>query len=110
LWVVLVIFGWELLITLFRSYAANKGVVIAAGRTGKRKALLQSLFTGGLLFWYPLALWVDAEGWGGAAAWRYWSTFHGVWIAVTLAFALLLTIYSMLDYLWRYRSVLGIRS
>ncbi|MGD8321314.1 MAG: CDP-alcohol phosphatidyltransferase family protein, partial [Gemmatimonadota bacterium] len=31
LWVVLVIFGRELLITVFRAYAANRGVVIAAG-------------------------------------------------------------------------------
>jgi phosphatidylglycerophosphate synthase len=107
---VLVIFGRELLITVFRSYAAGRGVVIAAGRTGKRKALLQSLFTGGLLLWYPLGMLVSVRGWEGTAPWRVWSTFHGVWIAVTLALALLLTIYSMLDYLWRYRSVLGVRT
>ena len=110
LWVVLVIFGREILITVFRSYAARKGVVIAAGRTGKRKALLQSLFTGGLLLWYPLLEWVDVRHWEATTLWRYWSLFHGVWIGVTLALAILLTIYSMLDYLWRYRSVLGIRS
>lgn len=110
LWVVLVIFGRELIITLFRSYAVRQGVVIAAGRTGKRKALLQSLFTGGLLLWYPLLELVEARHWEAIPVWRYWSLFHGAWIAVTLALALLLTIYSMLDYLWRYRSVLGIRS
>ena len=110
LWVVLVIFGRELIITVFRSYAVGKGVVIAAGRTGKRKALLQSLFTGGLLLWYPLLVLVEARHWEGTALWRYWSAFHGTWIAITLGLALLLTIYSMLDYLWRYRSVLGIRS
>lgn len=110
LWIVLVIFGRELLITVFRSYAAGRGVVIAAGSTGKRKALLQSLFTGGLLLWYPLLALVDARNWGDEAIWRFWSMFHGTWIAVTLGLALLLTIYSMIDYLWRYRSVLGIRS
>jgi len=109
-WVVLVIFGRELLITLFRSYAMRRGVVIAAGLTGKRKALLQALFSGGLLLWYPLRMTARTRGWEGAAAWEAWATFHGGWVAVTLALALLLTIYSMLDYLWRYRSVLGFRS
>ena len=110
LWVVLVIFGREILITVFRSYAARRGVVIAAGRTGKRKALLQALFSGGLLLWYPLLSLSQMHGWESLALWRVWAGFHGAWIAVTLALALILTIYSMLDYLWRYRSVLGVRS
>jgi CDP-diacylglycerol--glycerol-3-phosphate 3-phosphatidyltransferase len=109
LWVVLVIFGREVLITLFRSYAVRTGVVIAAGVIGKRKALLQSLFIGGLLLWYPLLTLASRGGWETVPAWRAWSAFHGSWIAVTLAGALLLTVYSMLDYLWRYRSVMGIR-
>ena len=109
LWVVLVIFGREFIITVFRSYAARRGVVIAAGITGKRKALLQSLFIGGLLFWYPLTQIAADRGWEGVTAWRLWAGFHGAWIAVTLSLALILTVYSMLDYLWRYRSVVGIR-
>ena len=109
LWVVLVIFGRELLITLFRSYAVRRGVVIAAGASGKRKAVYQSLFIGGLLFWYPLVMIVDERGWSSTAAWKVWAAFHGMWIAATLTAALLLTVYSMLDYLWRYRSVVGIR-
>ena len=110
LWVVLVIFGREILITAFRSFALRKGVVIAAGRSGKRKALLQSLFSGGLLLWYPLRLIAEQRGWEAESAWRVWAGFHGTWVAVTLALALVLTVYSMLDYLWRYRSVVGIRS
>lgn len=109
LWVVLVIFGRELLITVFRSYAARRGVVIAAGTSGKRKALLQNLFIGGALLWYPLVDWVAAHGWNATTGWRVWAGFHGVWILVTLSLALLLTVYSMLDYLWRYRSVVGVR-
>lgn len=109
-WVLLVIFGRELAITLFRSYAARRGVVIAAGTLGKRKALLQNLFAGGLLLWYPLAMVAAERNWEGLTAWRIWSGIHGAWVAVTLAVALVLTIYSMIDYLWRYRSLLGIRS
>jgi len=109
MWVVLVIFGRELLITVFRSYAARGGVVIPAGPSGKRKAVYQSLFIGGLLFWYPLLMFVDERGWSAAPLWRVWAGFHGTWIAATLAAAIVLTIYSMLDYLWRYRSVVGVR-
>lgn len=109
-WVIVVIFGRELLITIFRSYAVRRGVVIAAGRAGKRKALVQSLFSGGLLAWYPLAMIAHARQWQDVTAWRAWSAFHRTWVGVTLALAIILTIYSMLDYLWRYRSVIGIRS
>lgn len=109
LWVVLVIFGRELLITAFRSYAVRKGVVIAADASGKRKTVYQSLFIGGLLFWYPLMMIAGERGWASVTAWRAWAAFHGMWIAATLAAALVLTIYSMLDYLWRYRSVVGVR-
>jgi len=109
LWVVLVIFGRELLITMFRAYAVRKGVVIAAGAAGKKKALFQALFIGGLLFWYPLVMTANDRGWVVGTAWEYWTAFHGAWIGITLGLAVILTVYSMLDYLWRYRSVMGLR-
>jgi CDP-diacylglycerol--glycerol-3-phosphate 3-phosphatidyltransferase len=108
-WVMIVIFGRELFITLFRSYAARAGVVIPAGKAGKRKALLQALFAGALLLWYPLRATAESRGWGGAA-WGLWAQFHGAWLTITLWLAILLTVYSMLDYLWSYRSVVGVRS
>lgn len=108
-WVVVVIFGREIFITAFRSWAARKGVVIAAGGAGKQKALFQSLFAGGLLLWYPLLLVARAEGWSGGL-WRAWSLFHGLFVAITLGLAVVLTVYSMLDYLWRYRSLMGLRT
>ena len=108
LWVLAVIFGRELFMTIFRGYAARRGVVIAAGRAGKRKTLLQSLFIGGLLLWYPVVHLADERGWSGPV-WSAVSTFVQAWCAVTLAAAIVLTIYSMLDYLWSYRSLVGIR-
>jgi CDP-diacylglycerol---glycerol-3-phosphate 3-phosphatidyltransferase len=108
LWVVVVIFGRELFITLFRAWAARRGVVIAAGRSGKHKALVQHLFNGGFLLWLPLAELAAERGWSGLA-WATWSAFHGAWVGLTLAFALYLTVYSLFDYLWRYRSLLGLR-
>ena len=109
IWVLVLIFGRELFITLFRSYAVRRGVVIAAGKSGKRKALFQALFIGGLLLWYPLRAIAEARGWDGAM-WAFWAQFHGAWVAITLAIAIVLTVYSMLDYLWSYRAVVGIRN
>ena len=109
LWVIVVIFGRELFITLFRGYAARAGVVIPAGTSGKRKTLFQLLFAGSLLLWYPLRAIAEARGWDGAL-WGFWAQFHGAWVAVTLALAIVLTVYSMLDYLWSYRAVVGIRN
>ena len=108
LWVMVVIFGREIFITAFRSYAVRRGVVIAAGKSGKRKALFQALFVGALLLWYPLLQVAQERGWAGPF-WGFWAWFHGAWVGVTLGVAIVLTVYSMLDYLWSYRSVVGIR-
>lgn len=109
LWVLIVIFGRELFMTLFRQYAVGQGVVIPAGRSGKQKALLQALFIGGLLLWYPLRMLASARAWDGGL-WTFWEQLHTTWIEVTLWLALVLTIYSMIDYLWSYRSLVGVRS
>jgi len=109
LWVLVVIFGRELFITLFRQWAQRRGVVIPAGRSGKNKALFQSLFVGALLLWYPLLSTARDRGWTDHPAWEPLSWLHGGFIAGTLAVALVLTVYSMMDYLWSYRALVGVR-
>lgn len=108
LWVMVVIFGREIFITVFRSFAAQRGVVIAAGIAGKRKALFQAIFAGAALLWFPLRTWV-----GTAAAdegfWGVWFPIHGVIVALSLGVAVVLTVYSLIDYLWSYRTLVGIR-
>ena len=106
LWVVVVIFGRELFVTLFRAYAARRGIVIAAGTLGKRKALLQNFFIGASLLWFPLLISAAARGWSGSS-WATWQAVHSAWIGVTLGLAVLLTVLSMGDYLWRYRALVG---
>ncbi len=104
LWVVVVIVGRELVVTLFRSYAARQGVVIASGPAGKYKAFIQNLFIGGLLLWYPLTQSGLRLGWSGSL-WQGWRNFHGAWVGIMLLVAIVLTIYSMVDYFWSYRAV-----
>ena len=106
LWVLVVVLGRELLMTAFRAYAARRGVVIAAGRTGKYKTLAQCVFAGALLLWYPTAISAAEGGWSGAL-WVGFRDFHGLVIAVSLALAVALTVLSMADYLWRYRKVVS---
>lgn len=108
MWVVVLIFGRELFMTVFRSYAARKGVVIAAGTAGKRKALFQNLFIGAALLWFPLAQVAQDLSWGGVA-WRFMEVLNPWFATVTLAVAIVLTVYSMIDYLWSYRTLVGMR-
>jgi len=45
------------------------------------------------------------HGWTGRLE-EAWNKFHGWFVAVTLAGAILLTVYSLIVYLYRYRAVL----
>lgn len=108
MWVLVIIIGRELLVTLFRQWAKRKNVVIAAGQSGKYKALIQNLFSGGLLLWYPLQDSAEILGWGGIS-WVLWVRFHSIWIGITLGIAIILTVYSMIEYLWRYRMLISLK-
>ncbi len=104
LWIVLLIFGRELFITLFRAWAAKRGVVIPAGPAGKYKTVFQNIFIGSTILWYALQPLARASGWSGGF-WAGWSTFHFWFSVATLTVAVVLTIYSMLVYLWNYRAL-----
>jgi CDP-diacylglycerol---glycerol-3-phosphate 3-phosphatidyltransferase len=106
LWVVLVIFGREALVTVLRSWAAQRGSVIGAGRSGKVKAFVQNVFSGSLLLWYALARTAAERGWTGTAPWEAWGVFHGAVTGSTLLGALVLTVYSMVVYLWQNRALM----
>jgi CDP-diacylglycerol--glycerol-3-phosphate 3-phosphatidyltransferase len=86
-WVVVVIFARELLITLLRTVAASQGSVIAAAPLGKTKTVAQVGAVTLLILQRPYPL-------------------LGLPAALVLALALLLTVTSGFDYLWRWRHVL----
>jgi CDP-diacylglycerol---glycerol-3-phosphate 3-phosphatidyltransferase len=108
LWILLVVLGRELLVTLIRSLAARRGIVIPAGREGKLKATFQNIFIGTTIFWFALQTAAQARGWAGGF-WSFWQAFHGAVLIITLAIAVLLTVFSMVIYLWQWRR-LGTRA
>lgn len=87
-WVVVVILGRELMITVLRSVSAAQGRVIAATPWGKTKAVVQDAAVLLLILQRPYpALDLPAQ--------------------VAVGAAVLFTVLSGLDYLWRYRHVVA---
>ncbi|HEV2952648.1 MAG TPA: CDP-diacylglycerol--glycerol-3-phosphate 3-phosphatidyltransferase [Candidatus Dormibacteraeota bacterium] len=87
-WVVVVIFGRELLITILRSLGAAQGKVVAATPFGKTKTVTQVFAILLLILQRP------------------YPTLHTPAQIVVLA-AVLFTVLSGVDYLWRFRFLLG---
>ncbi len=106
LWVLIVVLGRELLITVFRGLAKRKGVVIAAGKEGKFKAVFQNMFMGGEILWLALRSRALERAWD-TPFWSFWKVFHGSYVVITLTIAVLLTAYSLVVYLWRYRALVA---
>ena len=107
LWVGILLVGREVLITIFRFFAKRRGIVIPAAGAGKLKAVVQNIFIGATIAWFA---WKDAiaELRLAGAFRNFWDQFHGWFVAVTLAGAIVLTVYSLLVYLYRYRALLKV--
>ena len=105
LWVCLLLVGREFAMTGFRFWAARRGVVISAQGPGKLKTVFQAIFIGGTIAWFAFRNAIKPMGWEKERAALWWNQFHGLFVAVTLAIALVLTIYSFVIYLYRYRGL-----
>jgi CDP-diacylglycerol--glycerol-3-phosphate 3-phosphatidyltransferase len=104
-WVIILLIGREFLMTVFRSQAAKRGVVIAANTAGKVKTVFQNIFIGATIAWFAWKDLIVEMRWTG----RYrelWEQFHGTFVAVTLAIAVVLTVWSLAIYLYKYRNLL----
>jgi CDP-diacylglycerol---glycerol-3-phosphate 3-phosphatidyltransferase len=106
LWILIVVFGRELLITVIRSIAARRGTVIPAGGSGKLKAVFQNIFIGTAIAWLAINSAALNRGWEGRV-WEYWKVFHAFVFLTSLAIAVFLTLYSLGVYLWQWRRLLG---
>jgi CDP-diacylglycerol--glycerol-3-phosphate 3-phosphatidyltransferase len=86
-WVVVVIFSRELLITILRSVGAAQGRVIGAAPLGKTKTVTQMAAVALLILQRPYPILVPAA-------------------ALAVAIAVVFTIGSGIDYLWRFRHLI----
>jgi CDP-diacylglycerol--glycerol-3-phosphate 3-phosphatidyltransferase len=86
-WVVVVIFSRELLITILRSVAASQGRIISAAPMGKTKTAMQMVAVTLLILQRPYPLLVTLAD-------------------LAVAIAIIFTIASGVDYLWRFRHVI----
>ena len=87
-WVVVVIFSRELIITILRSVGAGQGRVIAAAPLGKTKTVTQMSAVTLLILQRPYPVLVPIAG-------------------IAVAIAVVFTLWSGLDYLWRFRYLIG---
>lgn len=106
LWILVIIFGRELFITVFRGFAAKRGVVLAAGNAGKLKAVFQNLFIGSAILWYALQSASREQRWD-TRLWEYWQWFHAGFTVIALAIAVVLTVYSLYVYLRDFGTLAG---
>lgn len=103
LWVLIVFFGREIVVTWMRTRAARRGTVVAARRSGKYKAFAQNVFIGSMILW--LAYRTDVEARGGALPFGAgWNAFHGWFTTISLAVAIGLTVFSFFVYLRAFRA------
>ena len=86
-WAVIAIVAREFAISGFRLIAVEKGVVLAASNLAKRKTNVQTLWVIYLLFPFP---------------WKHWNLVA----TILMAAAVILTVWSFVDYLLKNRSVL----
>lgn len=104
-WIVAIVIGRELLMTVFRQVAASKGVVIAAIGPAKWKTGFQSTWVGVAYFWFFAATYASAQGWT-ALPWQWFAWFNGIVGVVTMIAAVFLTLYSLWVYIVRYGRVI----
>jgi len=103
-WVVAVVLGRELFMTIFRQAAARRGVVISAIGPAKWKTGFQSVWVGSAYFWFFAATIAASRRWD-APAWNGFAYFNGIVGVTTMIGALALTLYSLVLYLRTYGRV-----
>ena len=104
-WVLAIVLGRELFMTLFRQAAARRGVVISAIGPAKWKTTFQWIWVGAAYFWFFAATLAASRHWEAFAPWRAWANFNGVVGVLAMLGAIALTIYSLALYLRSYGRV-----
>lgn len=100
-WILAAVVGRELFMTLFRSAAARRGVVIAAIGPAKWKTVFQAIWIGAAYFWFFASTAASEYNLGGAA-WHAFALFNGMVGLLSMTGAVVLTMYSLALYMRRY--------
>jgi CDP-diacylglycerol--glycerol-3-phosphate 3-phosphatidyltransferase len=103
-WLVAIVLGREVVITLFRRFALSRGRVISASPLGKAKALSQNWLVGTVLFARILEPMLRDDGGGGLAGMLDRIAAPGIQALLWVVAAL--TLLSLADYLYRNRSLM----
>jgi phosphatidylglycerophosphate synthase len=105
LWVVALIIGRELFMTLLRQHAVRRGVVISAIGPAKLKTTFQNIWVGTAFFWFFAASAAAQHKWANSA-WVAFAHFNGIVGTICMLVALTLTLYSLGIYLRSYGNLL----
>lgn len=109
-WVLAVVLGREVVMTVVRQTAARRGVIIGAIGPAKWKTGVQWTWVGTSFFWFAAATAAATYGWAGTTAWRVVASFIGTVGLLTMTGAVALALYSLALYLRRYGAVLTHRA
>ncbi|HKO15453.1 MAG TPA: CDP-alcohol phosphatidyltransferase family protein [Gemmatimonadaceae bacterium] len=107
-WIVVLVLGREVAMTIFRQAAHRRGVVISAIGPAKWKTTLQLIWQGCAYCWFFAATLAMDRHWMGAG-WRAFALFNGSVGALAMTAAVLLTLYSLWLYVARYGYVFARR-
>src|SRR5215218_10091111 len=100
-WVIAIVLGRELFMTVFRQLAARRGVVIAAIGPAKWKTGFQLVWQGAAYFWFFAATLAARNSWDNDL-WHYFEWFNALVGITTMTAAVFLTLYSLVLYMKRY--------
>ena len=103
-WVIAVVLGREIFMTVFRQAAAKRGVVIAAIGPAKWETGFQLMWQGSAYFWFFAATLAADRNWSNTL-WRDFALFNGTVGTITMLAAVVLTLYSLAIYLRIFGSV-----
>ena len=98
LWIVAIVLGREVFMTVFRQAAKRRGVVIAAIGPAKWKTAFQLVWQGCAYCWFLAATLAAAKGWNNDL-WHAFAEFNGSVGTIMMVAAVVLTVYSLVLYL-----------
>ena len=108
MWVVAIVLGREVAMTLFRQYASRRGVIIAASWPAKWKTSVSAVWQGAAYCWFWLATWAVERNFA-LSEYRFWSIALGFVGAASMSVAVGLTLFSLFLYMRDYGNLLGTR-